>query len=1343
MEAFEHVYRDQVLPLLERHGLVESPITARATPDSVFSRLFEVKSPLDVPRKRGALNIDGRWRELLERLGGDFRPSGSTGRMSHEFELYSTPAGPGTTTAAGRGKGSWRSYGVAEGMAGGNTWGILQDREGYLWFTHWGFGVTRYDGQTFRAFTIEDGLPSNNVYAVFEDRDGHLWFSTRDAGVCRYDGNTWTTYNAANSGLVGDNVVAILQDDDDNVWFASRYHGVCRYDGETWTSFTSDDGLVSNIVVSMGLDRDGNLWFVTYGGASRFDGSTWTSYTTANSGLSTDVLYSVCQDRDGSFWFGTYGGGICRFDGETWTTFGPKDGPIIGIIITTAHADRAGRPWFGSSGGASMFDGQEWTVFTPDDGLGSESVYSILEDKDGYFWFGNELGVSRYDPHTFTTLTAADGLASNSTSCLLRDQAGNIWFSNSEWDLVGHGVSRYDGHAFTAFTTEDGLVSNAVYPIAEDQQGHLWFGTTVGVSHYDGHTFSTYTTADGLADEDARAILQDRDGILWFGTLKGLSRFDGHTFTNYTTDDGLAHNQVEVIYQDREGVLWIGTQHGVSRFDGRTFTDKYSSANGLSGDWLFSIFQDRDGYLWFGGIYGLDRYDPSADSDSSAFTAFYTQDGLASNWVWGIHQNREGHLWFGTQKGVSRFDGQTFQTYNVHDGLQDHFVMSFVEDGEGNLWVGGTGISRCRLPPPLPPPVTIHTVVADRRHEDVAELRIPSTVGLLAFEYSALDFRTRPEAMVYRYRLTGYENEWQATHDRRVEYQDLPTGRYTFEVIAVNRDLNYSETPATLVLDIHLPYERVGLASALGVAILLIGWQTTRIVRRDRRLRESHEAISTANMQLTQARDATEATNAELVKARDAAEAANQAKSAFLANMSHEIRTPMNAILGYAQILQRDSRVLPEHLKSVETIHRSGDHLLKLINDVLDISKIEAGTLELKPADFDLKALLNDLDVMFRLRCDQKRLQWRVDLPESEHLYARGDSAKITQVLINMLGNAVKFTDEGGIALRVTVPQPEQYRFEVIDTGPGVSPEARETIFQPFQQAEAGARKGGTGLGLSISQRILELMDSRLELVSPIATGASLDSDGADLGGPGSSFSFTVQLEPGEGAIAAGPEVSQWARVRHLADGQTVRALIADDIPENRDVLSTILTGIGVQTVLVEDGQQAVDRLRQETFDIVYLDIRMPVLSGTEAAQRIWSEMGGSAPHLVAVSASALEHERQQYLDMGFERFIDKPCRAESVFSCLAEVLGVEFEYAEEEATEQEAMDLAGITLSADLVGRLREAAEMANVTELEQMLDELEAQQPEMRQLAAHLHNLSQDFRMEELLAILDQVET
>ena len=461
-----------------------------------------------------------------------------------------------------------------------------------------------------------------------------------------------------------------------------------------------------------------------------------------------------------------------------------------------------------------------FTTFTVKDGLAHNVVWDIAQDSEGDLWFATEGGgVSRYDEQTLTTFTTDDGLVDNDVRAILQDSAGNLWFATFG------GVTRYDGQTTTTFTTEDGLVDNRVYSILEDREGNIWFGTLGGgVSRYDGTRFTNFTEADGLTSGMRWSMLQDRDGNLWFGGT-GVTRFDGGTFTTFTTEDGLAGYTVYSMSEDREGNVWFGTESGLSRYNGETFTN-FTTAEGLVNNAVRSILQDRDGNLWFGTFSGgVSRYDPPLSSlppsdsprrrgrveegSKGGFTTFSTADGLGHNDVRAIVQDAQGHLWFATDGGVvSRYDGQVFQTLTRLDGLTGNSMWSMLQDKDGDFWFPtlGAGVTRFRPPPPKSPPVFIDTVVADKRYENVSAVEILSNVGLVVFEFHGTSFKTRPEAMVYRYRLAGYDAEWKNTNERRVEYQNLPKGSYTFEVLAVDRDLVYSEAPATVRLKVVLPW---------------------------------------------------------------------------------------------------------------------------------------------------------------------------------------------------------------------------------------------------------------------------------------------------------------------------------------------------------------------------------------------------------------------------------------------------------------------------------------------------------------------------------------------------------
>ncbi|MDP6039418.1 MAG: two-component regulator propeller domain-containing protein, partial [Candidatus Latescibacteria bacterium] len=287
---------------------------------------------------------------------------------------------------------------------------------------------------------------------------------------------------------------------------------------------------------------------------------------------------------------------------------------------------------------------------------------------------------------------------------------------------------------------------------------------------------------------------------------------------------------------------------GISRYDGKTFTC-FEPADGLKSGWTTGILQDQTGYIWINNWRsGISRY------DGKTFMTFSSEQGLGGKAVHQIYQDRNGHLWFCTLGGgLSHYDGKIVQVLTKKDGLPSNTVYHIQEDDAGNYWIATTeGVVRYR-PQKTPPAVVIETVVADGRYEDMSKFEVPSTVNPVAFEFNSASLRTRPETMVYRYRLKGHDTGWKTTKARRVEYQDLSLGDYTFEVVAVDRDLVYSEQPAAVALIVHLPYERIGWMSALGIAVVLIAWQTGRIIQRDQGLQTANEELDESNRALSDA----------------------------------------------------------------------------------------------------------------------------------------------------------------------------------------------------------------------------------------------------------------------------------------------------------------------------------------------------------------------------------------------------------------------------------------------------------------------------------------------------------
>ncbi|MFQ5571853.1 MAG: ATP-binding protein, partial [Rhodothermales bacterium] len=484
-----------------------------------------------------------------------------------------------------------------------------------------------------------------------------------------------------------------------------------------------------------------------------------------------------------------------------------------------------------------------------------------------------------------------------------------------------------------------------------------------------------------------------------------------------------------------------------------------------------------------------------------------------------------------------------------------------------------------------------------------------------------------------------------------------------------------------------------------------------------------------------------ESTNQALQHAKQAAEIANRAKSEFLANMSHELRTPLNAIMGFAQFMARDHTLTASQRENLGIITRSGEHLLDLINDVLEMSKIEAGRTTLDLSSFDLHEMLDTLEELFQIRAENKGLSLLFLRTEDVPRFVRADARKLRQVLINLLSNAIKFTDEGNITLRLYSESGETSEssstlrlfFEVSDSGAGIAPKEIDLLFDAFTQTESGRQvQGGTGLGLSISQEFVHMMYGTLTVQSQV--------------GVGSTFRFDIEVQ------AADPDTVEVKtarrRVVKLAPDQPAyRILVAEDDAPSRNLLVQLLQSVGFDVRHADDGQQTLEVWEQWNPHLIWMDMRMPVMNGYEATERIKATVKGQATVIIALTASAFEEDRTLMLSVGCDDFVRKPYREADLFEIMAKYLGARYEYDEDLADEpvqkngrENVLTLETLRgLPAAWTASLHQAALKADADDVRALLRDIAEEHPA---LAHTLKKLVHDFKFDTIIAAASRAQ-
>ena len=444
--------------------------------------------------------------------------------------------------------------------------------------------------------------------------------------------------------------------------------------------------------------------------------------------------------------------------------------------------------------------------------------------------------------------------------------------------------------------------------------------------------------------------------------------------------------------------------------------------------------------------------------------------------------------------------------------------------------------------------------------------------------------------------------------------------------------------------------------------------------------------------------------------------------------MSHEIRTPLNAILGYAQLLSRDGELSEKQKKSLHIIEQSGNHLLGVLNDILDISKIEAGKMELHKSNFNLYHLLTGIAQVFQEQCTEKGLNWYEEFSLSNTQLVYSDAQKLRQILINLIGNAIKFTEQGSISLTVKRIDNEYYYFEVSDTGPGIAEDDIEAIFTGFHQAPQGVDKGGAGLGLAITRSQLQLLGSEIKVESET--------------GKGSIFSFTLALENAQDGIeVVHDNVSEIIR---LSSSDMVKALVVDDSELSRNLLVDMLEDVNAQVSSAINGQEALQLIEQTNVeskpDIVFMDIRMPVMNGIDAVRQIKQNYGDQIV-CIAITSTIIEQTDSQYYQAGFDDYIAKPYRFEAVFECMKKHLQIDFENKTpllNENIEISDIDFTLCQIDKSLYEELLQAAIDYNSPLLSSLIMQLSSLGDEEIKLAKKLNHLLEQYDIHSLVNLV-----